>query len=392
VEPIVSALAAHVGEGSWREVSLLTLGYLGLVQQRDQAAGAVLAELLRQSPGAVGEAAILAGEAVVDMGQGAVAIECRESIVQALLGTLRDDRRVKPARRAAAGAVLARIGDPRPEVMTVDGLELCWVPAGPFLMGSLEGDKSGFPAEKPQFEHTVPFGLWVGRYPVTAAQYGEYEAESDRRRHYDQGANEPAVAISWFDAVDFCRWLTLRWRASGRIAAGWEARLPSEAEWEKAARGGLVLPSKPAIRAVGGRVPKGLGERGNPRPGRRFPWGEKSDLNRGNYESSVGLRSTVGCFPGGASPYEVEELSGNVWEWTRSLWGEDWEEPRFAYPYVADDGREDIAASPQVLRVLRGGAFYFNSRLVRCAFRFRFNPDYRYDNIGFRVVLSPFPL
>ncbi|HET9210384.1 MAG TPA: SUMF1/EgtB/PvdO family nonheme iron enzyme [Thermoanaerobaculia bacterium] len=384
VEPIVSALAAHVGEATWREVSLLTLGYLGLVQQRDQAAGAALADLLRQEPGPAGEAAILAGEAVVDMGQGAVTGECRESIVQALLGTLRDERRVKASRRAMAGAVLTKIGDPRPEVMTVDGMELCWVPAGPFLMGSPEGDKTAFPNEKLQFECAVPWGLWVGRYPVTAAQYSQYETENGSRRDYVQGANEPVVAVSWFDAAGFCRWLTARWGASGKIAAGWEARLPTEAEWEKAARGGLVLPSKPVVQAVGGRVPKNLGNKVNPKPGRRFPWGERSDLNRGNYESSVGIRSAVGCFPGGASPYGVEELSGNVWEWTQSL--------KRDYPLDLDSPGKNMEASSQSLRVLRGGAFDDYSRLVRCAYRFWDLPDLRNVHIGFRVVLSPFPL
>jgi iron(II)-dependent oxidoreductase len=252
-------------------------------------------------------------------------------------------------------------------------------------MGSREGDKTAYPWETPQFECAVPVGLWVGRYPVTAAQYGEYEAESgSRRRDYVQGANEPVVEVSWFDAVEFCRWLTARWLASGGFAAGWEARLPSEAEWEKAARGGLVLPSKPVIRTVGGRVPERLGDKVNPRPGRRFPWGERSDLNRGNYESSVGLRSAVGCFPGGVSPYGVEELSGNVWEWTRSL--------RRDYPLDPACSDEDMEASSQVLRVLRGGSCFGDSWLARCAYRHWYVPDLRFDDLGFRVVVLPFPL
>ncbi|MFL6235043.1 MAG: formylglycine-generating enzyme family protein, partial [Thermoanaerobaculia bacterium] len=129
-------------------------------------------------------------------------------------------------------------------------------------------------------------------------------------------------------------------------------------EWEKAARGadGLI-----------------------------YPWGQETDANRANYrDTGLGERSSVGCFPGGASPYGIEELSGNVFEWTRSLAGD--------YPYEPVAAREELEASSEVFRVLRGGAFSHESRFVRCAFRGWGNPDIRDVGIGFRVVLSPFPL
>jgi iron(II)-dependent oxidoreductase len=81
-------------------------------------------------------------------------------------------------------------------------------------------------------------------------------------------------------------------------------------------------------------------------------------------------------------------LSGNVWEWTRSLWGNDFFEPEFKYPYKRDE-RENLKASTNVLRVLRGGSFYYDRQSVRCAFRLGSYPVYRYYYIGFRVVVLP---
>jgi formylglycine-generating enzyme required for sulfatase activity len=108
-----------------------------------------------------------------------------------------------------------------------------------------------------------------------------------------------------------------------------------------------------------------------------------------NYrDTKINSTNAVGCFPGGASPYGVEEMSGNVWEWTRSLWGEDIGKPEFAYPYQMQDGREQLDAGYDVCRVVRGGAFR-NHRYVRCAVRGRLDPVYGSVNVGFRLVASP---
>ncbi len=249
-----------------------------------------------------------------------------------------------PAReRALAGKTLARWGDPRPEVMTVDGMGFYPVPAGPFRMG--EGEEA--------HEQELAYDFQMARYPVTVAQFQEYVRESSEQSG-DAGslrglANVPAASMSWREALAFCRWLTARWLASGRLALGWEVTLPSEEEWEKAARG---------------------------IDGREYPWGEGADLERANCEETgISTVSTVGCFPAGRSPYGCEEMSGNVWEWTRSLL-----EGRAA--------REDPTASSP--RVLRGGSYGFRSRFVRCAVRYSNHPALRYRDVGFRLVLLPF--
>jgi len=158
--------------------------------------------------------------------------------------------------------------------------------------------------------------------------------------------------------------------------------LPSEAEWEKAARGGQQVPvrakwgSSPGVLALPGEN----GQMDNPFPERLYPWGDDPDPNRAHYfDTGIWATSAVGCFPGGASPYGVEDLSGNVWEWTRSLYRD--------YPYDPDDGRE--AARTEGPRVVRGGSFDGHQRGVRCAFRLRLSPDLRGNGVGFRVVVSP---
>ncbi|HYR11081.1 MAG TPA: formylglycine-generating enzyme family protein, partial [Longimicrobium sp.] len=145
---------------------------------------------------------------------------------------------------------------------------------------------------------------------------------------------------------------------------GLEARLPNEPEWEKAARG------------AEGHL--------------RFPWGDAADPDRANYhDAGIGGASVVGCFPSGASPLGAQEMSGSMWEWTRSLWGKEDDVPSFGYPYQGADGRENLEAGPEVLRVLRGGAFHSPERSIRSASRFGLPPEVVSPNCGFRVVVVP---
>ena len=359
IEPLVAALAARVGDPSWLEVSLLAIG--DLAREREEAAGLVLAALLDQSPGSPGEVEIFAGRAVLDAGRRGVPAEFRSRVVARLLEVLRDDLRVLAPRRATAGEVLAELGDPRPEVTTLAGMEFRQVHAGRFRMGSDEGQREMFLGdESPQHEVDLAYDYRIGRFPVTVAQFAEYVERSGHRPGDEDAlrgpANAPVNWVSWHEALGFCRWLTETWRGEEKLQEGWEVRLPSEAEWEKAARG---------------------------EDGRTYPWGNDSNANWGNSgETGIDRPSAVGCFPGGASPYGAEELSGNVWEWTRSSYR--------AYPYVLEDDRE--APADSALRVLRGGAFDRAPWGVRCAVRYGLGPGARGVLMGFRVVVSPFPL
>ncbi|MFO7632558.1 MAG: SUMF1/EgtB/PvdO family nonheme iron enzyme, partial [Caldilinea sp.] len=100
--------------------------------------------------------------------------------------------------------------------------------------------------------------------------------------------------------------------------------------------------------------------------------------------TGISATNAVGCFPLGMGPHRSEEMSGNVWEWTSSQMK--------TYPYTPDDGRERMDGGIDVRRVLRGGSFYLDVRFVRCAARDGDNPNVLNGDLGFRVVLSPFPL
>ncbi len=291
-----------------------------------------------------------------------------------------------PVWRATAGNTLARLGDPRSGLTTLEAMEFCYVPAGPFIMG--EGDNT-------HQNDCLNYGYWLARYPVTVAQFRAF-VEASGYQPYDADSlgglpNHPVIWITWHDALAFCRWLTETWHGQALLPVGWSVTLPSEAEWEKAARGGLEKPDQPFIEPVhqiAGWEPT-VSLEFNPFSQRRYPWGDEADPNRANYdESGIGSTSAVGCFPGGTSPYGCEEMSGNAWEWTRSLWGQE-AKPTFNYPYDPQDGREDLEAPNEFRRVLRGGSVDDNGRSVRCAVRGRFNPGSGNWFSGFRVVLSP---
>ncbi|MFY9261729.1 MAG: SUMF1/EgtB/PvdO family nonheme iron enzyme [Gallionella sp.] len=296
--------------------------------------------------------------------------------------------------RALAGRTLAALGDMRHDVTTLDEMQFCYIPAGSFTMG--EGEA----AHPVEFEQ--PY--WMARFPVTVAQWRAYWQRSgnapDDADSIKGHGNVPVANVTWHDARRFCDYLTQAWQAV--LPKGYIVSLPSEAEWEQAARGGEFIPTR--LRSMSPPSCRGRAREGvealrfhdatpNPFPQRAYPWGEEFETDKANVaQSAIGETSAVGCYPLGASPYGCEEMSGNVWEWTRSLWGKEWEKPDYGYPYQPNDGRENLDAGGDVLKVVRGGSWSVHHDNTRCAVRFGLLPGGRHDFIGFRVVLRFSPV
>jgi formylglycine-generating enzyme required for sulfatase activity len=210
-----------------------------------------------------------------------------------------------------------------PETILIDAAE--------FIMGSAPGD--GIPgAETPAHSVFLP-AYRIGLYPVTNEEYAAFLAHNT---YHDQPSTSgwflrepppgqerhPVTGVSWHDAMAYCQWLS---QATGR-----RYRLPTEAEWEKAARG---------------------------KDGHRYPWGNEWDDARVN---RTGEAAPVDAIPQGGSPFGVLDLIGNVQEWTQTLWGSESQNNLYPYPYRADDGREEIDVGgrlPRAYRVHRGGSF-----------------------------------
>jgi formylglycine-generating enzyme required for sulfatase activity len=222
------------------------------------------------------------------------------------------------------------------------------VDAGEFPMGSNRNKD-----EQPI--HTVYLDAFeITKYPVTNSQYACFVAATGRRppQHWggtippDGLRTHPVVAVSWGDAAAFCAWLGEQDNAT--------IRLPTEAEWEKAARG---------------------------TDGREYPWKGPFDKTLCNMvDTGIGGTSPVGIFPAGESPYDVAEMAGNVWEWVNDR-------------YDSDYYRVSPASNPQgpatgANRVLRGGSWDLDVNDVRSAYRNFGDPDHWYLGSGFRCVRS----
>jgi formylglycine-generating enzyme required for sulfatase activity len=237
-------------------------------------------------------------------------------------------------------------------------LELVRVPAGEFLMGSDPArDKDARTEEQPQHKVYVS-EFYIGKYPITNAQYAAYaRAKSLDFKAPEGKGNHPVVNVSWDDAVAFCEWLSAQ---TYRLF-----RLPTEAQWEKAARG---------------------------TDGRIFPWGDQYDKNRANvdvgfFKSFTSATTPVGKYsPAGDSPYGAADMAGNVWEWCADWYDGNEYEQRVQSCAPIKDPTGPLSGTA---RVLRGGAFFNYAALVRCARRVWGNPLNRNVNNGFRVRVLP---
>ena len=249
------------------------------------------------------------------------------------------------------------------------------IPAGKFFIGTSEeqieymlrnytwaddwdeGDL--FQVEQPYHSLILP-AFEIARYPVTNEEYHIFVWETGYRvpkgwlgfSYNEEEVNHPVVGVSRDDAAAYCSWVT--GKLAGQVASPYATgpyRLPSEAEWERAARG---------------------------QDKRIYPWGNDFDPWRCNTkESCKGGTTPVGSYsPSGDSPWGLADLVGNVWEWTCSTLR--------SYPYQSNDGREDLQSRD--VCVIRGGAWYYSHRLARCSAREGVLPGYTSNSLGFRLA------
>jgi len=230
-----------------------------------------------------------------------------------------------------------------------DGAPMVLIPAGEFIIGSRDDDKSADNDERPA--HSVYLdGFYIDQYEVTTSRYAEFFQETNRpapafwsEQVLKQHGRKPVVGVHWNDAAAYCSW-------AGK-------RLPTEAEWEKAARG---------------------------TDQRLYPWGntvpnqQLANYNRGFEFKNYEVLTDVGSFEGGKSPYGAYDMAGNVWEWTA-----DWYDESY---YRTSPERNPKGPSSGEYRVFRGGSWGIASGNVRSADRDRNTPTIRSVNIGFRCA------
>ncbi len=235
------------------------------------------------------------------------------------------------------------------DINVKDGSALLLISAGPYYMGSEEGTAPERPRHEVELDE-----FRISQNPITNAQYHAFvSATGHRIPHLDDPRVErenwdpssgtppagremhPVVLVSWYDAVEYCRW------AGGR--------LPTECEWERAARGGL-----------------------HDEP---FPWGKRVDRTLANYDSRDGT-TPVGKYP--SNRFGLNDMAGNVWEWVS-----DWYDAGY---YGVSPKRSPTGPEAGTTKVLRGGAWLLFPEFCRTSYRFRNNPKFRFNLIGFRLA------
>jgi len=220
------------------------------------------------------------------------------------------------------------------------GGPMLYIPAGEFIMGSDSGGTDEKPVHKVYLDE-----FFIDKYEVTNRQYQQCvsagSCNPNIKKDNSTNLQQPVVNVDWTQASTFCSW-------AGK-------RLPTEAEWEKAARG---------------------------TDGRTYPWGGGIDCSRANYrDCNHGKSKTVGSYPRGASPYGAMDMAGNVWEWTA-----DWYDEKY---YASSPNRNPKGPSSGSLRVLRGGGWNGSADALRVAYRLTGYPTLPDHCGGFRCAKSP---
>jgi formylglycine-generating enzyme required for sulfatase activity len=404
-------LVRHYENDQWQESIRLAAGYLSIAGKDRADRFIKLLAGLGKPPEQYLRALALGGEALSDMEEKRREAGTVKTLSAEMLAGLTANPPQAPARlRYRLGLALGEIGDsrflPSPlgggpqhgggvQVILPDMLP---IPVGPFQMGSSEEDikmlkdqkADSYSDEKPA--HTVYVSEFsMARFPVTNAEFalfveqGGYDPQakwwSTEGREWRMGKlkedrwleerppekrnqpyfwddpqwkapNLPVVGVSWFEAEAYANWLKALTRNP--------YCLPTEAEWEKAARGQNNF---------------------------LWPWGNQWDqekCNNAEPKDKIGSTSPVGMYPHGESLYQVQEMVGNVWEWCADWWQEDIYQKRAGLEVKDPRGPETGSA-----RVVRGGSWDGNRNRARCAFRDRNAPGYFYLDIGFRVVALP---
>ncbi len=228
----------------------------------------------------------------------------------------------------------------------VVGLAVRWIPSGRFTMGSPTSER-GRDADEVQHEVVLTRGFFLAE---TECTQGQWEAVMGGNPSYFKGSERPVEKVSWEEAVEYCRKLTAKQRAEGILPDGWEWRLPTEAEWEYAARAGTTGARYGKLDTIAWR-----------------------DGNSGKQTQPVKQKT--------ANAWGLYDMMGNVWEWCSDWYG--------GYPTGSvTDPTGPSSGSGRVIRVIRGGGWRYDARFARSAGRDRCGSDIRYNDLGFRPALS----
>jgi formylglycine-generating enzyme required for sulfatase activity len=245
------------------------------------------------------------------------------------------------------------------EEREVEGIALCWCSPGTFIMGSPPDEPERRPDEG-QVEVTLTKGFWMGKYEATQGQwksaFGKLPGAATAQLPEQDGL--PVGNVNFAEAEGFCRKLTERGHASGALPKEWEFRLPTEAQWEYACRAGTTTATSFG-NALSSRQANFMGK----------------PYNGAKAGPSLGRAARVGTYP--ANPWGLHDMHGNTFEWCRD----------FYHPKLRGGVDPDLYLETASSRVRRGGGWTDDGWACRSAFRLRFEPERRYDHIGFRVAV-----